>query len=111
MKKSGMSLMTLVITVILMIIIAGVAIVNLSKSDIIDKAEQAVDDMNLKNIQQIANMAYADIYFDNLISNIRRELTAEEIRERMIQNGMEEDELNKYDIVVEDGDVFVTIKE
>ena len=110
MKKYGMSLMTLILMIILMIIIGGVIVVNIKDTGIIDKAEQAVNDMNLKNVQQSANMAYADVYFDNLVSNTRRDLTAEEIRARMIQNGMEEEILNKYDIVVEDGDVFVTPK-
>lgn len=111
MKKEGMSLITLIITVVVLIIVTGVTIASIENTGIIDKAETVVQDMNLKNFEQLANMAYANIYLDNLSQGIRREITAEEVRARMIKNGSDEQELNKYDITVENGDVFVTFKE
>jgi len=111
MNKKAMSLVTLVITIIIMIILAGAIIINLSNSGIIEKANQAVTDMDLKNLEQLANMAYADIYFENLTKGIRRELTAEEIRLRMIKDGADEQKMSLYEVIVEDGDVFVTLKE
>ncbi|MBQ8042782.1 MAG: hypothetical protein IJ272_01360 [Clostridia bacterium] len=110
MKKVGMSLITLVITVIVMIIVASVTIMSLNNTGIIEKAESAVEDMNLKNIQQLANMAYANIYFDNLTQGIRQTITAEEICERMLKDGTKQEELDKYEITVENGDVFVSLK-
>ena len=42
---------------------------------------------------------------------IRRAITGEEVRGRMLEDGAKEEELIKYDIIVENGDVFVTLKE
>ena len=111
MNKKAMSLITLVITIIVMMILASVVIIGIEKTGVIAKAESAVADMDLKNFQQLANMAYADIYFENLTKGIRRELTAEEIRLKIIENGADELKLNLYEIKVEDGDVYVTLKE
>ena len=111
MSKKAMSLLVLVITVVIMIIVVSVTMVSLESTGIIDKAEQAVEGINLKNIQQLANMAYANVYFDNLTKGIRRDLTSEEIRARMIKDGLDEQELDLYEIVVKDGDVYVSIKE
>lgn len=108
--KKGMSLITLVITVILMIIIAGTAIVTLSKSNVIEKAQDATNSFNLKSIEQLANMAYANIYFDNLTEGIRRELTSEEICARMIKDGADENMLSKFNIEVINGDIKVSVK-
>ena len=111
MNKKAMSLLTLAITIIVMIIIAGAVIIEIENTGIIEKANQAVTDMDLKNLEQLANMAYADIYFENLTKGIRRELTAEEIRLRMIKDGANEQKLNLYEVVVEDGDVYIKVKE
>lgn len=111
MNKKGMSLITLAITVIVLIIVTDAIIMSLNNTGIIEKAESVVEDMNLKNIQQLANMAYANIYFDNLKQGIRRDITAEEIYNHMLKAGTKQEELDKYEITVENGDVFVTLKE
>lgn len=111
MNKKAMSLITLIITVIVMIVIATVIIIGIENTGIIQKAEDVVADMDLKNLQQLANIAYANIYFENLQDGVRRVLTAEEIRLRMIKDGVDEKELEAYEITVENGDVFVAFKE
>lgn len=111
MNKKGMSLITLIITVIILVIVTSVIIIGIENTRIIDKAEMVVEDMNLKNFEQLANMSYANIYLENLSKGIRREITGEEIRARMLKDGADEEQLNKYDITVENGDVFVKIKE
>ena len=68
-------------------------------------------DMELLNLQQLANMAYSNIYFENLRNGIRRELTSEEICNRMLKNGIGDININKYNITVKNGDVFVVAKE
>lgn len=108
-NKKGISLIILVITIIIMIIIASSIMVNLVNTNIINQAEEVVQDINLKNMQHIANMAYANIYLDNLSDGIRRELTAEEIRLYMIKDGIDEEKLANYDIVVENGNVIVSV--
>lgn len=109
--KKGMSLVTLVITIIVMIILASIAIINLSRNNIINEAQNATNSFNLKNMEQLANMAYANVYFDNLTKGIRRELTPEEIRARMIKDGVKAEDLNKFNIEIINGDVKVSIKE
>lgn len=109
--KKGMSLITLVITITLMIIIATVSIVNLSNSNVIKEAENATNSFNLKSVEQLANMAYANIYFDNLTQGIRRELTPDEIRTRILKDGADENIVNKFNIEIINGDIKVSIKE
>lgn len=111
MKRKGMSLITLIITVIILVIVTSVIIIGIENTGIIDKAELVVEDMNLKNLEQLANMAYANIYLDNLSKGIRRDITAEEVREHILKNNSNEEELSKYDIIVENGEVFVKVKE
>ena len=107
MKRKGMSLVTLVITVTFMAAIAQIAVVSLDKRKILSIVEPVVEDMQWKNIQQLANMAYSRIYTVNLTNGIRREITASEIREYILKNGIEATELQQYNITVKNGDVFV----
>lgn len=110
MNKKGMNLSTLVIMMVIMIAFMGFWKVGITKTNLIQKAKVINEDVNLLSIQELANMAYADIYFDNLTRGVRRELTAEEIRIRMLKNGTGEIDINLYNIVVANGDVFVTPK-
>ena len=110
MKKKGMNLVTLTLTLVAMIGIFGIAMAVLTKTSLMQSIERTKGDMDLLNIQEQANMTYANIYFDNLRQGVRRELTAEEIRLRMLQNGTGDIDLSNYDIVVKDGDVFVSVK-
>lgn len=111
MKKDGISLIILAITVIVLVIMASVIIIGIENTGITNKTEIVVQDMNLKNLEQLANMSYANIYLDNLSQGIRSEITGEEVRRSMLKNGANEQELSKYDIIVENGDVFVILKE
>lgn len=110
MRKNGMTIIALIICIIVMIILAGAVVIGLSKSDIINKAQQATDDMNLKNVQQIANMSYAEVYFANLTKGIRRTIESEELITTMIKNGITEQEITKYDVTIAHGDVEVSPK-
>ena len=51
-NKSGISLIVLVITIIIMIILAGAVIVSLSSSDIVDRANETVETTNLRQVQE-----------------------------------------------------------
>ena len=61
-NKRGISLITLVITIIVMTIIAGVIIFTLSDSDIFNKANEAVAKTNLNQIQTILTLAWSEAY-------------------------------------------------
>ena len=64
-NKNGISLIVFVITIIVMIILATAAIVSLNSARVIDMANEAVDDTNLKQVQNIANMAWIEAYLDD----------------------------------------------
>ncbi|MEG2712249.1 MAG: hypothetical protein RR988_04415, partial [Clostridia bacterium] len=63
MKKNGMSLIVLVITILVMIILAGVVVVSLAKNNPIEKSKEALfkvdiiafrDDLNLSIANELA---------------------------------------------------------
>ena len=110
MNKNGMSLTTLVVVMIVVIGIMYLFILGLAKTNLVQEVKATNAEMDLLNVQQLANMAYANIYLDNLRQGIRRELTSSEVRARMLKNGMGEIDLNKYNIIIENGDVFVTLR-
>jgi len=108
-NKSGISLIVLVITIIVMIILAGSIIISLSNSGIIGKAEEAVDAANLQEVQQIATLAWADAYIDELkdgtvdVNELERR-----VLEALTKNNVD---TNKYIINITDEGVSVQAKE
>lgn len=110
MKRKGMSLVTLVITVTFMAALAQIAVVSLDKGKILSMVEPVMNDIEWKNMQQLANTAYSRIYTENLTKGIRREITAKEIREHILKDGVEEIKLKQYKITVRNGDVFVELR-
>lgn len=107
MKKSGMSLITLSITIAFLAALTHLALISLDKGKIMGMVEPIVDDVQLLNVQQLANIGYYRIYTANLTKGVRREISAKEIKEYILKNGIEEMELQEYVIRVENGDVFV----
>ena len=107
MKKTGMSLVTLTLSIAVMVALTHLTVKSLDKGKILEMVEPIVKDMDWKNMQQLANMAYSRIYTANLTKGIRREITASEIRNFIFKNGIEEVKLNEYIITVQNGDVFV----
>ena len=61
-KKKGISLIVLVITIIVMIILAGAVIISLNNSGIIDRAGNAVYESNESEINHIAQLAWSEAY-------------------------------------------------
>ena len=61
-RKHGISLIVLVITIIVMIILAASVVITLSNTGVINKASQAVQITDEKQIEQLVNMAWADAY-------------------------------------------------
>ena len=59
-KGNGISLIVLVITIIIMIILAGAIILSLNSSEVIDKANNATEDTNIANVKEIVSMAQAE---------------------------------------------------
>ena len=60
--KKGISLIVLVITIIVMIIIAGAIIISLNSTNIIDKANTAVDSSNEAELKSLVALTYMNQY-------------------------------------------------
>jgi len=63
-NKSGISLIVLVITIIVMIILAAAVVITLNNTNIINRANEAVDASDLKQVQNIAALAWSEAYLD-----------------------------------------------
>ncbi len=60
--KKGISLIVLVITIIVMIIIAGAIIISLNSTNIIEKANTAVDASNASELYSLVALTYMNQY-------------------------------------------------
>ena len=88
-NKHGVSLIVLVITIIVMIILAGTIILSLDNNGIIGKAQEAVDKTNLAEVQNLAQLAWAEAYLNNA-------RTDEELREA-VEDALEAQEITEAD--------------
>lgn len=105
-SKKAVSLIVLVITVIVMIILASVIIIQLDNSNIIDRANQAVDKTNLKEVQNLAALKWAEAYLEG-----KGNATEDELRQAVLNAFDEQDiDTTPYDIVVTTSGVSVTAK-
>ncbi len=101
--KKGISLIVLVITIIVMIILAASVVISLSDTGIINKANQAVQVTDEKQVQDLASLVWAEAYLDpikkeNIVNVVKQELESQGITEE------------KWDITVSNTGVSVTIK-
>ena len=97
MKKEGISLIVLVITIIVMIILAGSVVVTLSNTGIIGKANEAVESTNIKEIEQLASLIWSEEFLDGK----RGEDLETAVIDRL------QDYKDKYSIIVTDKGVTV----
>lgn len=74
--KKGISLIVLVITIIVMIILASAIIISLSNNGIIDKAKNAVNLSNEKQVQEVLEITVALLKQENKLdeTNLKEEL-------------------------------------
>jgi len=97
-KRKGISLIVLVITIIVMIVLAGAIILSLNNSGIINKSNEAVDLTNIANVREFAQTKWAEAYLE---------------LETKTQEALEEyvlDELDEADITIDDYEIEVTEK-
>ena len=99
-KKNGISLIVLVITIIVMIILAATIILAINNNNVVEKANDAVTETNLKQVQELAQTIWADAYIDGLRGeNLKNDVLGEL-----------EDYTDKYNFEVTDYGVTVTQK-
>ena len=104
-RKKGISLIVLVITIIVMIILAATIILAINNNNVVHKAKDAVNDTNLKQIQELAQMAWADAYIDG-------KKDVDELKDAVdqaLENAQVD--VSKYEITVTTSGVSVKIKE
>ena len=103
-KRQGVSLIVLVITIIVMIILAGTIILSLNNSGIIEKAQEAVDKTNLTQVRELAQMAWGTAY----ATGARNEEELKQVVDEALRNSQVD--LSKYTIKVTTIGVDVTLK-
>ena len=102
-NKRGVSLIALVITIIILVILAGTVIMSLSGGEIIDKARETVEKTNLYQVQELASIAWSSAYIDKMTDkdvNLYDRVIAS-----LENNGID---VTKYNIVVDNGGVTVS---
>jgi len=102
--KQGISLIVLVLTIIVMVILAGIIILTLDDTKIIDKAEEAVGKTNLKEVQSLAAIKWAEAYMTGNKTQVDLETK--------VINALSEEkiDLTKYDITVTRDGVLIELK-
>ncbi len=101
--KKGISLIVLVITIIVMIILAASVVITLSNTGIIDRASQAVDLSNERQVQDLASMIWAEVYLDES----RTDSIEKVVKDKLADQGITDE---NWDIVVSGTGVSVTTK-
>ncbi len=103
-KKRGISLIVLVITIIVMVILAGAIVLTLNNSGIINRAGEAVEQTNLATVKELAQLGWANAY----TSGAR---TEEELKAR-VDEALEDNKVDvtKYEIKVTTSGVTVELK-
>ena len=102
-NKKGISLIVLVITILIMIILAGSIIVTLTNQGIIEQAENAVGASDIAEVQSLAELKWSEAYTDG-------KRTQEELEQAVIdgiKKELGEEIIEKYSIVVNDEGVDV----
>ena len=116
-EKKGISLIVLIVTIIVMIIIAGAIILSLTETNIIDQAEVAVEKHNLSEMKSAASMAYSDwILRENTTKDNTTDVQSY-IRNSLINQGfITWEDTSKYYITrtggieeIEDQDAFIYV--
>ena len=97
MKKQGISLIVLTITILVMIILAAVLVITLNNGGVINKANEAVNTTNLKQVQELAQVIWAEGY----LNGDTTDKIQEEIEKQL------GDAASKYKITVTDKGVTV----
>jgi len=65
-KKKGISLIVLVITIIVMLVLAGAIIVTLINNGIIGRAQEAKDKASLNEVKVAANLLWSEAFLNNI---------------------------------------------
>jgi len=101
-NKSGISLIALVITIIVMLILSTTVVITLNNTNIINKANEVVQETDLQHVKDIAELVWSKAYLDGE-TNIDEEYIRGELEEQGINT-------DKYNITLLINGVSVTEK-
>ena len=101
-NKHAISLIVLVITIIVMVILAGAIILTLNNSGIINKAQAAVDATNEATVKEVASLGWAEAYADG--ARIQEDLKAG------VVSALEKNNINTDDYIIHVTTSGVTVK-
>ena len=112
-KKKGISLIVLVITIIVMIILAAAVIITINNTNIIEKARQAVREANLKQVKDLATVAWSEAFVKPVDADVTKNdaYYQKEVIDYLKANGMTEEDLADYNIVATTEGVTVELNE
>jgi len=104
-NKKGISLIVLVITIIVMVVLAGAIIVTLTNNGIIGRAKDARDKTSLNEVKEAANLLWSEAFLNNIRD--------QEGLEDAVINGLTAQKVDttKYTITVTTNGVTVELKE
>ena len=97
-NKQGISLIVLVITIIVMIILAAAVILSLSSNGIIDRANDAVNKTDEKQMQTLAQTLWADAYLDYSEGKITEKALIQRVKDGLIK--ADKEYKSKYDVSI-----------
>ena len=100
-NKKGISLIVLVITIIVMVVLASAVVVTLSNSGIIDRATDATETSDLKQVEQLANLAWSEAYLDKAKTDAEFE--------EMVLDSLDKNGVNTDDYIIEADKNGVTV--
>jgi len=96
-RKKGISLIVLVITIIVMIVLAGAIILSLNNSGVIGKANQAVKNTDEATLKELVQMAWAEAYASGIRHVEGNGGLREKVEQALTSNGLT---INDYGVVV-----------
>lgn len=105
-KKKAISLIVLVITVIIMIILAGAVFITLTNARIIGQSENAVKEYNIDEVQTLASLKWSEAYM-NMTGKKDPEVIKNAVMVALTQEGVD---LNKYGVIIKEDGVKAYVK-
>ena len=104
-KKKAISLIVLVITIIVMVVLTGTIIISLNNNGIMTKANNAVKQSNLKEVQTMADTYWGEAYSSGITTQSALDTY---VREKLIET-LGETEYGNYTVTVTERGTVVDI--
>ena len=111
MKNKGISLIVLVITIIVILILATAIIMNMLKTNIVNKAEIAVIKSDMKTFEEELEMYVSDAYIDDFGEYDESILNADKLTSPSVHDVIKSLENSKYkdDMIIQKGKIILSV--